>query len=38
MFKDQEWIINALLVVAWAYVALYMSPSALYLFIKTGGF
>ena len=38
MFKNQEWIINALLVLAWAYVAFYMIPSALYLFIKTGGF
>jgi len=38
MFKDQEWIINAILVVAWAYIALYVFPQAIYLFIKTGGF
>jgi hypothetical protein len=38
MFKDQEWIINAILVVAWAYIAFYVCPQAIYLFTKTGGF
>lgn len=38
MFIKHDWLVNALLVVAWAYIAFFMFPQALYLFIKTGGF
>jgi hypothetical protein len=38
MFNEKEWLVNAILVVAWAYIAFFMFPQALYLFIQTGGF
>jgi len=38
MFIKHDWLVNALLVVAWAYIAFYVFPQAIYLFIKTGGF
>lgn len=34
MFPRHSFLFNCLLVVAWAYVAFYVFPSALYLFIK----
>jgi hypothetical protein len=33
MFPRFEWLFNALLVVAWAYVALYLFPAAAYFLI-----
>ena len=38
MFDKHDWIVNAILVVAWAYIALYLCPHAVFLFTKTGGF
>ena len=33
-----EWILNALLAMAWGYIAMYVFPSAMFLFIQTGRF
>jgi hypothetical protein len=38
MLPKHNWLFNTLLVVAWAYIAFYIYPQAIYLFTKTGGF
>lgn len=38
MFTKHNWLFNTILVIAWAYIAFYVCPQAIYLFIKTGGF